>query len=87
MISKANHEIPVRIYQKEKQFAVAAPMPGLEPEDITVTIEGKRVTIDGKERGPRHGRGSSGRAPTACRRGDASSMSRAGAGPTGLRSL
>jgi HSP20 family protein len=44
--------LPVRIYQSENQFALAAPLAGLEPGDITVTIEGKRVTIQGKERGP-----------------------------------
>jgi HSP20 family protein len=44
--------LPVRIYQSERQFAVATPLAGLEPGDITVTIEGKRVTIQGKERGP-----------------------------------
>jgi HSP20 family protein len=31
---------------------LAAPVAGLEPGDITVAIEGKRVTIQGKERGP-----------------------------------
>jgi len=44
--------LPVRIYQSENQFALAAPVAGLEPGDITVAIEGKRVTIQGKERGP-----------------------------------
>jgi HSP20 family protein len=45
-------QLQVRIYQNENQFALAAPMPGLEPGDITVSIEGKLVTIRGKERGP-----------------------------------
>lgn len=31
---------------------VAAPMPGAEPEDITITIAGACVTIRGAERGP-----------------------------------
>jgi HSP20 family protein len=46
-------QLPVRLYQSEKQFALAAPLAGLEPEDIRVTIDGKHVTIDGKQRGPR----------------------------------
>jgi HSP20 family protein len=32
---------------------LAAPMPGLEPEDILVRIEGRHVAIHGDERGPR----------------------------------
>jgi Molecular chaperone (small heat shock protein) len=44
--------LPVRIYQSEHQFALATPIAGLEPGDITITIEGKRVTIQGKQRGP-----------------------------------
>jgi HSP20 family protein len=46
-------QLPVRIYQTENQFALAAPLPGLEPEDIRVTIDGKRVSIYAKQRGPR----------------------------------
>ena len=53
MSSSPNHQLPVRIYRKENQFVVAAPLPGLEPEDISITIEGNRIVIDGKERGPR----------------------------------
>jgi HSP20 family protein len=45
-------QLPVRIYQSENQFALAAPVAGLEPGDITITIEGRRVTIQGKQRGP-----------------------------------
>lgn len=44
--------IPVRVYQIDDRIMVAAPMPGLEPEDITVTVAGARVTIRGAERGP-----------------------------------
>ena len=45
-------KIPVRIHQTDNQFALVAPMAGLEPEDIDIAIDGKRVTIQGKERGP-----------------------------------
>ena len=47
------HQLPVRIHHTENQFAIAAPLAGLEPEDIHVKINGKHVTIDGKQRGPR----------------------------------
>jgi hypothetical protein len=36
--------VPVRVYQIDDRIMVAAPLPGLEPEDITVTIAGPRVT-------------------------------------------
>ena len=44
--------IPVRIYQSDNQLALIAPVAGLEPADITVAIDEKRVTIKAKERGP-----------------------------------
>lgn len=49
--------LPVRLYQTSERFMIATPMPGLEPEDITVSIQEDRVFIRGKERGPgQHGR-------------------------------
>ena len=56
-MSKRQHQsVPVRIYQNENQIGMALPIAGLEPEDITISIDGKRVTITGRERGPRqHG--------------------------------
>jgi HSP20 family protein len=45
-------QIPVRIYQTDDRIMVAAPVPGLEPENIFVTVVGDRVTIRGEERGP-----------------------------------
>ena len=44
--------VPVRIFHGPEQIVLAAPMPGLEAEDISVTVADKRVTIIGKERGP-----------------------------------
>lgn len=52
MSKNQTKRLPVRIYRSENQFALAAPVAGLEPGDISVTIEGKHVTIQGKERGP-----------------------------------
>ncbi|MGH7828813.1 MAG: Hsp20/alpha crystallin family protein [Candidatus Binatia bacterium] len=45
--------IPVRIYQSADQIMVAAPMPGLEPQDISVTVAEDRIAIRGEDRGPR----------------------------------
>ena len=44
--------VPVRIYQTDNQIMIAAPVPGLEPQNISVAIDGDRVTIRGEERGP-----------------------------------
>ena len=56
-MSKRQHQtLPVRIYQTRNQIGMAMPLAGLEPEDISISIDGRRVTIRGKERGPRqHG--------------------------------
>lgn len=45
--------VPVRVYQTDNRIMLAAPMPGLEPEDISVTVNGDRVTIRGEYRGKR----------------------------------
>jgi HSP20 family protein len=44
--------IPLRIYQTSDRIMVAAPMAGLEPGNICVTVAGDRLTIHGDERGP-----------------------------------
>lgn len=48
-----SQSVPVRIYQNDDKILLAAPMAGLEPRDISVTIAGNVVTIRGEERGPR----------------------------------
>jgi HSP20 family protein len=48
--------VPVRIYDREKHIVLAAPLPGLEAENISITVGGNRIVISGEERGPRqHG--------------------------------
>jgi HSP20 family protein len=44
--------LPVRVYQTGNRIMVAAPMPGLEPQDIRITVDGDRVAIRGELRGP-----------------------------------
>ncbi|MGH7324217.1 MAG: Hsp20/alpha crystallin family protein [Candidatus Rokuibacteriota bacterium] len=44
--------VPLRVYRTDDLLVLAAPMPGLEPADIRVSITGDRVTIHGEERGP-----------------------------------
>ena len=49
---KKEQNIPIRIYQSDNQLSLVAPLAGLEPEDIHVAIDGKRIVIRGRERGP-----------------------------------
>ena len=44
--------VRVQVYQSERRVMVAAPLPGLEPTDITVTIRGDTVAIRGDYGGP-----------------------------------
>ena len=53
MANKQVQQLPVRIHRNEKQIVIVAPLAGLEPEDITITIDDKHVAIHGKQRGPR----------------------------------
>lgn len=51
-----SQEVPVRVYDRDKHIVLVAPLPGLEAENISVTVGGNRVVIEGEERGPRqHG--------------------------------
>ncbi|MGI8423952.1 MAG: Hsp20/alpha crystallin family protein [Chloroflexota bacterium] len=50
-MGEAQH-LPVRVYEGDGRLMVAAPMPGLEPQDISVAVKGDRVTIHGALRGP-----------------------------------
>jgi HSP20 family protein len=45
--------IPVRISETDDIILLAAPMPGLEPQNISVSIADRIVRVKGEERGPR----------------------------------
>ena len=45
--------VPVQMHQTPNLLVLAAPMPGLEPDDITVTIKNAHLTIGGAYRGSR----------------------------------
>jgi HSP20 family protein len=46
--------VPVQLHRAQGRLVLAAPMPGLEPQDISVRIHHDRVTIRGEYRGSRH---------------------------------
>jgi HSP20 family protein len=54
-LSDANstQTVPVRVYQTADKIMLAAPMPGLKPENIAVRVDGDHVTIRSAQRGPR----------------------------------
>ena len=47
--------IPLQVHQTDDRIVLAAPMPGLEPQDISVVVSGDKVTIHGEYRGSRQG--------------------------------
>ncbi len=45
--------VPLQVHQADDRLVLAAPMPELEPQDVSVIISGTRVTIRGAYRGSR----------------------------------
>src|SRR5918998_3625649 len=54
MASQPEQMVPVQLHRGQGRLVLAAPMPGLEPQDISVRIHHDRVTIRGEYRGSRH---------------------------------
>lgn len=44
--------IPVNVYRENERTMVSAPVPGMEPSNIHIAVEGRKVSIDSKQRGP-----------------------------------
>jgi HSP20 family protein len=53
MTSLSEQTIPVQLHRAKGLLVLAAPMPGLEPQDISVSIHHDRVTIRGDYRASR----------------------------------
>lgn len=51
-MADAAQVLPVRIHQTSNRIVLTAPMPGLEPQNIRIRVDGARVAIHGDERGP-----------------------------------
>lgn len=52
MINRDQQKTPIRVYQTDHHVVLTTPMPGLEPNDISVKIADNRVVIRGEQRGP-----------------------------------
>ena len=51
VMEREPQRIPVRLSNSEDLVLLAAPMPGLEPQNISVSITDRVVQINGEERG------------------------------------
>jgi HSP20 family protein len=51
--SQQHQTVPIQLHQTDDRLVLTAPMPALEPQDISVTISGDRLTIRGTYRGSR----------------------------------
>lgn len=47
----SHHQLPVNVYTNRGKLVIVAPTPGLEPDDIVVTVGGDTVAIHGELRG------------------------------------
>jgi HSP20 family protein len=47
-----NSATPVRLFRTDKHITLAAPMPGLAPEDISITITDDTIVIRGEDHSP-----------------------------------
>lgn len=46
------NELPLKVYQSAERLSIAAPLPGLEPQDIHIDVNGDgRLRIEGSLRG------------------------------------
>jgi len=43
--------VPVNIFEAEEVIMITAPMPGLQEEDIEISVRGNSLTVEGRERG------------------------------------
>ena len=52
MNDRDGHQIPVKVYKSDRRLTVAAPMPGVEPQDIAITLNRNgELVLDAAERG------------------------------------
>jgi HSP20 family protein len=47
--------VPVNVFESEDVLMIIVPMPGLQEEDIDITVRGNSLAIEGQARGPQTG--------------------------------
>ena len=48
----ARCELPLDVYTTEEELVISVAVPGVEPDDVDITIEGDTLTIKGEIKGP-----------------------------------
>ncbi len=51
MTAPATRRLPVNVFEADQEVVVVAPMPGTEPEDITVRLDGGTLHLAARTRG------------------------------------
>jgi HSP20 family molecular chaperone IbpA len=51
MTRQPQQNVPVQVHQADDRIVLAAPMPGLEPQDLSVIVSGDKVTTGGRGEG------------------------------------
>lgn len=49
---RSPRRLPVDVYTTEDEIVVQAPMPGVNPEEVDITLEGDTLTIKGEVKAP-----------------------------------
>ncbi len=49
---RSPRRLPVDVYTTEDEIVVQAPMPGVNPEEVEITLEGDTLTIKGEVKAP-----------------------------------
>ena len=49
---EARCELPLDVYTTDEELVITAAVPGMDPEDVEITIEGDTLTIKGELKGP-----------------------------------
>lgn len=44
--------IPINVFRENERIMVSAPVPGMEPGNIHIVVEGRKITITSEQRGP-----------------------------------
>ncbi len=49
---EARYELPLDVYVTDEELVILASVPGMDPDDVDITIEGDSLTIRGEVAGP-----------------------------------
>lgn len=50
--AEARCSLPIDVYSTDEELVVVASVPGIDPDDVEITVEGDTLTIKGELKGP-----------------------------------